>query len=256
MKVAVCVSGIPRSGIGARESANQNIERNFKNLKKNFPEADFFLGTWRQYEKVIQKELPNHSYLLFDEPEAHYHPYLDMLPTDMVSDKMRMFANIYRKKRDLHERTRHQAKQILCHAMMVDNLPTTYDVIIRTRYDTFTYPYANFNNYLQVVHETKVVIGFACLKWHHQTFDKDTELNKDIPQQNENLKQYLLDHLIIHHRDSIDTKHVYNLYENKKLCPAEFGWYQILSKPYNDNHRCISGWANGDRSVLKQFLTN
>ena len=36
-----------------------------------------------------------------------------------------------------------------------------------------------------------------------------------------------------------------NLHEAKKLWPAEYGWYQVLSK--DDNHHCVYGGAALDR---------
>ena len=254
MKLAVCVSGVPRSGVGEKQELNRDFKRNVRNLKKNFPGANFFFGTWRPYGNVLDKELPGQDYWLFDEPKAHYHPYLDMKPVDMVSDKMREYAGIYRKKPRLHERTRHQTKQILCHAMMVDKLPEKYDVIIRSRFDTFTLHDVDFNKYVINTYKNKTAIGFACLKPHWPTFQVNREQLDADPDGKLSHYRYLFDALIMHHGDCINTKSIYKLHQDKKLCPAEFGWYQVLSKPYNDNHRCISGWANADRCVLKQFL--
>lgn len=250
MKIAVCVSGVPRSGIGASQEVNKDFPRNLKNLRRNFPTADVYVGTWAPYEELLKKELPNEPYKLFDEPKSHYHPYLDMPKVDMVSDKMRKFSDIYKSKPDLHERTRHQSKQIMCHANMVNSLPQDYDVIVRARFDTFTYTNAKFDQYVQAVYNKKIPIGFACLKPHWATFNKVVELND----KDENRDRYLFDSLIIHHRSNLDPKYVFDLYEKQKLCPAEFGWFQALSLPNGSKHRCISGWVNADRCVLKNFL--
>jgi len=247
MKIAVCVSGIPRSGVGSSEEQNQNLGRNFNQLQKNFPSADFYLGTWKPYEDIIKREFPNQQYWLFDEPNAHYHPWLDAPP---ISDKLRKFEKIFRSRPELHERTRHQAKQIICHANMVNNLPREYDVIVRVRFDTFTSSKARFDDYVQAAYNNKTAIGFACLKQHWPTFNSSVELTKT----DDNRDKFLFDSLIIHSSDCIDTANISELYKQGMLCPAEFGWYQVLSQPYNDNHRCISGWANADRCVLKQFL--
>ena len=101
MKIAVCISGIPRSGVGAKQELNRDFRRNFNNIQKNFPEADIYIGTWRQYESELKKDFPNQSYWLFDEPESHYHPYLDIPPADMISDNMREAAEIYRRRKNL-----------------------------------------------------------------------------------------------------------------------------------------------------------
>lgn len=254
MRIAVCVSGVPRSGVGDKQQVNRDYKRNFKNLQKNFPTADFFIGTWDKYEAEAKKDFAGAGYWTFPEPEAHYHPYLDIPKDIMISDYMRKFSDIYRSKPHLHERTKHQAKQILCHANMVDSLPEKYDIIIRTRFDTFTYTHADFSGYINDVYNNKTAIGFACLKPQFAGFNIPVEVDKNNAEHYNTVSEYLFDQLIIHHADCIDTKYIFKLFQEKRLCPAEFGWYQVLSLPYGSNHRCISGWANPDRAVLKNWL--
>ena len=52
-----------------------------------------------------------------------------------------------------------------------------------------------------------------------------------------------------------NVANIFELSENKKLFAAEFGWWQVLSQNSGSNHRCFSGWANPDKSVLPHFLT-
>ena len=52
---------------------------------------------------------------------------------------------------------------------------------------------------------------------------------------------WLNDNLIFHRRDAYDCELVHKLHEEKRLWPAEYGWYQMLSK--NDNHHCVYGGA-------------
>lgn len=263
MKIAICISGVPRSGDGGDENKNQDFNRNITNLKRNFPTADVYIGTWRGYEKayVDYPYLTEYPHWIFDEPKPHYHPYFDMPENIMISKKMKKVADVFKKIPRFHERTRYQTHQILCHANMVNHLPEKYDVIIRARFDTFTYTTANFEKYVTDVYQNKTAIGFATLRGDVPTFNIDREMAKNDPKQNDgavdlhnNREKYLFDSLIIHHGDCINTKHIFELYEQKKLCPAEFGWYQVLSMPYNNNHRCISGWANADRFVTANFL--
>ena len=255
MKTAVCISG---------KLNTTKFPRNFKLLQENFSGADFYLGTWEGEEQKIKK-LTNHEVWLFEQPETHYHPYFDIPTNEMVSKKMQGFANIFRKKPDHHNRTKHGAHQIICHAKMVDRLPKKYDVIVRTRYDIFTYPKASFQQYVQEVFENKQAIGFATLRIKQPTFEIPTELNYNDPPNNKgivgddwarkasNLEKFLFDNLIIHHANRFDTKLVYDLFDRKKLCPCEYGWYQVLSEPYNSNHRCVGGWANTDRKIPKRL---
>ena len=264
MKIAICVSGAIRTGVNEgtnRQDLNTDYRRDFNSLKRNFPTADFYHGTWKEYAKVANKWFPDIQVQLFDSPIPHYHPYLDMPPGDVISKKMAAFQNIYRKRGKLHQRTRYQAHQILCHAKMVDSLPEKYDIIIRTRFDTFTYMHANFDPYIQDVYNNKTAIGFASPGKMSPRFNIPCELDKNDPKNSDgavgrdnNLEKYLLDQLIIHHGDRIDTKFIFELYNQKKLCPAEFGWYQVLSKPYNDNHRCVWEWAQTNRYVRSEFL--
>ncbi len=256
MKIAVCISGVPRSGVGAHQEQNRDFKRNYNNIQKNFPGADIYLGTWKQHEKELKKEFPDKPYWLFDEPNAHYHPYLDVPPAEMPTDNMREVAGIYRSRKNLHERTLHQTKQILCHANMVRNLPEEYDVIIRARFDTFTCAQVDFSAYVNEVYTNKTTIGFACIKPHWQTFNRAVEMTSDNKETARFVDKHLFDSLIMHHGTHIDPDYIFKLFENKKLLPAEFGWYQTLSEPYNNNHRCISGWVNADRCVLTQFLVN
>ena len=219
MKIAVCISGVPRSGVGDKEQINRNYKRNFKNLQKNFSAADFYIGTWRQYENELKRDFPDQLYWVFDEPEAHYNPYLTMPLSDMISDKMRNFEKIYRNIPHLHERVKHQAKQIICHANMVNSLPEKYDVIIRARFDTFVYAHANFDQHTDDVYNNKTAIGFATLKPQFETFNIQYDLDKNDPIQSDgavsiknNLQKYLFDGLIMHHGDCIDTKYIFKLF--------------------------------------------
>jgi phage pi2 protein 07 len=263
MRVAVCISGVARSGVG-KQDYNQNFGRDIKNLRRNFPEADFFIGTWEPHLKQAQAHFPKEQIWSFPMPKAHYHPYLDMSKEYMVSDKMREFSNIYRAKKSLHERTRWQAHQILCHANMVKRVREEcgdYDVFVRSRFDTFTYTHATFAPYVRDAFKNKTAIGFGVLKPDWPKFNVAHELLPTEEHQDDggksvynNLQKYLFDALIIHNGQNIDPENIFVLHNQKKLCPAEFGWYQTLSQPYGDNHRCISGLANANRCVLEEFL--
>lgn len=263
MKIAVCVSGIPRSGVALEQNKNQDFNRNLDSLKNNFPTADIYLATWKEHKKSFDSYpvFAEYPHWFFDQPQAHYHPYLDLPKKNMVSEKMQTISDIYKNRPRSHERTRYLCYQILCHASMVNNLPEKYDIIVRARFDTFTYTHANFEQYINDVYNNKTAIGFANLDEDRPSFNINREINKSDPNQNDggvtlaNVRQkHLFDSLIIHHGDCIDTKWIFELYEQKQLCPSEFGWYQVLSQPYNDNHRCVSGWANADKHVNRNFL--
>jgi hypothetical protein len=260
MKVAVCISGVARSGDKGQDY-NQDFKRDLRNLKRNFPYADFYMGTWEPYLQQAKEFFPKEEIWSFPMPPAHYHPYLTMKKEDMISEKMRLYANIFKRRSELHERTKWQIHQILCHANMVKKLPQQYDVIVRSRFDTFTYTHADFKPFVEQAYETKIVSGFGCLKQDWPKFNETHIISPDEPDQNDgatskhnNLEKYLFDNLIIHHVDCFDPARVFEMYEQRKLCPAEFGFYQVMSEPYGDNHQNVSGWAVANRCVNKQFL--
>jgi len=250
-RVVVCVSGIPRGGVGPQQNANFNIERNIALLKRAFPGAEFVFSTWHQHINDDLKSIVSGAgrLLSFEEPESHYHSYFDIDPDYVVSDKMREVQQKYSTKHNLKERTRHQAKQIVAHANTIDShVPKRFDVVVRARWDTFVSPYADMKPYVDWVRENKHPIGFAHLK-PFETFGTAVEL----PPEHESRDKFLFDSLIIHHRSNFDPVKVRELYAEKRLCPAEFGWYQTMSLPDNQ-HRCISGLANADRCVMPQFI--
>ena len=58
---------------------------------------------------------------------------------------------------------------------------------------------------------------------------------------------WLNDNLIIHPPSKFDPEKVLKLHEEKRLWPAEFGWYQVLSE--NDDHHCVYGGCAIERFV-------
>ena len=68
------------------------------------------------------------------------------------------------------------------------------------------------------------------------------------------MKKWLLDQLIIHPRKMINYDYIMKLHKDKKLRAAEYGWHQVLSEPYKDNHRNWHGWVNHDKNVEDTFI--
>lgn len=252
MKIAFCVSGIPRSGVGNKEQQNEDFERDLQSHKKAFPTADFYYGTWQQYESDALKIIPKNSeFTTFEEPKMFYHPFYDI--PDELKHSIRL-KNIVEKYKTItderQDRYRHQTKQILSHAFMLDyfDLKDNYDIILRSRYDTYIYESANFRPILDQVYLNKSAIGFA--------LPKNAPFNtlKKLARKDKNCYKFLFDSLIIHSNEVFDTENVYDLHEKGELLPCEFGWYQTMSMPYDDNHECYTGWANANRSIPKEYL--
>lgn len=245
MRIAICVSGLARSGRPERD-----ITLNLDSVKRAFPTADVFLGTWSNHVKHVSNLFPGHYVLSIDEPKLDYHPYIDA-PDDVVrTDKLRKMIRQSHNDAMLRERYSHQTKQIIAHAEMVRSLPSVYDVVVRVRYDTYVSQKADFTEYVHASVLERKAFGFA---WMQGMTDFDE--SKPIERDSQYRERFLFDQLIIHRGDMLDPSFVRALSNNGKLLPAEFGWWQVLSEPYGDNHTCVCGWANPDKNVDTRYFT-
>ena len=243
MKIAVCVSGLPRSGVPDR-----NIKINIDRLKNNFPTADFYFASWDGQQDVLNKLLPGENVQYFQDDYNTYHPYIDT-PTSIVSTgKYHKMVQQAKSNITFRNLSYHQHKQIIIHSLLCNTLSEEYDVIVRSRFDTVTYSKASFSEYILDAHTHKRAIGFATLRHDWNTFN----IAREIPIDSEYQYHFLFDQLIIHNRAILNSNKVLELYNKKLLLPAEFGWWQVLS--INNNHRNISGWANPDKAVESRFL--
>ena len=240
MKVAVCISGAPRSGLSKRD-----LRKNYDMLVSNFPTADFYFGSWKGYEDTITKFYSDKDVWFFDEPQLDYHPFID-ITIDNPTPKLSKMIKQSKDNPKFRETSTHQTKQILAHCYIVDRIED-YDVVIRVRYDTATYKGADFVPYIQDAYDNNRAIGFATLNPGSDSFSRTVEQRN-----NDYHNQFLFDQLIIHPKKLLDTKSVYRLHDEHRLVAAEHGWWQVLSG--SNNHRCIAGWANPDKSVNSKFL--
>ena len=244
MKIAVCVSGTVKT-----DNPNGDLLKNNRRLIEKFPEADFYYATWDSYKDIFNKLFPNYKCSYFKEPEISYHPYFGINSKNYVSKHFPEFVKWVKKKPFRKEWTRHHTKQILIHSMLVKSLPKHYDIIVRTRFDVFIHRSANFNEYIKDTFDRKRVNSFATTKakMFNTLYESDmTEGSR--------MKNWMLDQLIIHRGDMLNHEEISKLHENKLLHPAEFGWYQVLSKPFGDNHVNHHGWVNHDKNILDKFL--
>lgn len=240
MKIAVCVSGICRG----------NVQQNLEHARYHFPTADYFFATWKNRDEDITSSLGQVNYQTYDEPIMQYHPVLDIhefpAPKLIKHKKQRKSGKL---DEVWEERTVHHTKQILIHNMLLRDLPSEYDMIIRLRYDTFLSKEVDFSNYLTKSYNEKIAIGFGTRWSRHKNLDQLVEVPKIYPDgKNDSISQdwgwYLMDPLIFHPRvlwnhDLVDTLH-----NSKRLVAAEYGWFQILSEPYDHNHLSVYGGAH------------
>ena len=246
MKIAVLVSGLVRVGHPQGDLVFYN-----KRHKEKFPDADFYYGAWKGCQLAFEKHFPNEKCNYFDEPQNHYHPYIDV-PREAHISKHFTERVEWAKKLPLHKKewTGHHAKQVLAHALLCEKIDyKKYDVIIRTRYDAFVHRNANFNPYIKKCFETGETQGFAVTRpnmWHK--FYKE-------PMMHHYRKQtYLIDQLIIHRSDCINPDSIKELFSKKELTAAEFGWYQALVMPYSYGHMMYHGFVNHDKNIITEYL--
>jgi len=252
MKIAFSISGIPRCGTEPHEFINQDFNRNLDSWRAAFPSADFYFGTWEQYREKAASIFTEYEVTSFEEPCISYHPFYDMKKEVMYSDRLLNVGDKYAIVKDVRQnRYIHQTKQILAHAFMIDhyNLKSQYDIIVRSRYDTFISWKSNFESIIEEIYNEKKAAGFAVS--NDNLFNSIVKLKKS----DRNSNCFLLDSLIIHSSEIFDPQHVYHLDKNELLLPCEFGWFQTMSLPYGENHVCYSGWCNADRSLSKKWFT-
>lgn len=243
MKTAICISGIARG----------NVKRNVNHLKIAFPDTPIFFSSWEEAKNNISEEY-NSTY--YPEPKMHYNPWCECV-TDNPHPKYKAYKKQFIEKTGVCHQTKlkNATKQIIAHAYQVADLPEEYDLIIRTRWDTIVSLKADFSKYLKQVYEERVAIGFAIRggRWISLDEFKDIEhvyITENTDQMwSRDWSYWLNDNLIIHRRDMYDTELVHRYHHEKKLWPAEYGWYQMLS--VNDNHHCVYGGAALERYNFK-----
>lgn len=236
MRVAVCVSGICHD--------NVDVAKCVSLLKAKFPNADFYYTTWSQYQSVFEQAFPNEHCVYFDEPAMHYHPYTD-IPADQYVSPHQADNTIALRAYEFGEPMRHHTKQILSHFWLANTIKDKYDVIVKARYDLDISEQADFTSYVEDSFVNQRVHGFA---GYMRNLDQLIEYEQITSNY---YSTYLVDQLIIHPASLVDVELVTRLHEQKLLQGAEYGWYQVLSKPYDVNHQCWEGWVQkvGDHRI-------
>ena len=231
MKVAVCVSGVARG----------EVDANIALMKKHFP-FDFFYATWNNQSSNLE------NCYHYSEPSMFYHPIRDIVDTPapkLAIQKHQLVTGQY--DINFYQRTLNHTKQILIHDMLLKDIPQEYNMIIRARFDTRLSTKVDFTKYLEMSYNDNLAVGFGTRTSRHSNYNVMREIPKIYPNGNDDVSQdwgwYLMDPLIFHPRKLWNHDLVTTLHNNKQLKAAEWGWYQILSEPYKDNHMCVYGGA-------------
>lgn len=219
MKIAAVYSGLYREFNGWKENHELITDHCDKIL----------YTTWKDSPVP-----PIENCLLFDEPVVEYNPF--------TAPK---FAEKYPRIHKAHKENPGKAwltKQVIAHQLAVDSLEEEYDVIIKMRYDLWIGRH-NWISFFKKCFEEKTVIAFG--GWTGAIDLDKTVCEKLIVPNDSNsggkLKDSLCDFMIIH--PGYKMKGAIELHEQKKLYPANQGWYQVLVEPYNDAHINYGGGA-------------
>lgn len=238
MKVAICMSGIPRG----------DVKQNLAIAQQHFG-GNVFYATYHDQEKTIRKY--TQDYFLHPEPKISYHPLADV-PEEVMPPVAKTWSLRERIKTDfmLYERMRHQSKQIFAHDMLLGEVPDDYDMIVRMRYDTRLSKVVNLTQYLERSYNENIAIGFGTRTSRHKSLDSLVEVPKlwadrwnPTPGISNDWGGYIMDPLILHPRKLWSRERLKELHAKKSLMAAERGFYQILSQPYGDTHECYYGGA-------------
>lgn len=239
MKIAICISGIARA----------NSVRNVELVKKSF-DTDIFFATW---DSCVNEHSSKFDCSVYPEPKIKYNPWTD---DNCICEhyKYRGYRNKFLAgEYSTNSKLMNATKQIIAHAYQLRDLPAEYDLIIRTRWDTYVSPNVDFIKYINESYQQNKAIGFAVRNGRHENVHKFKEYDQVYVDQNTppNISRdwawWLNDNLIIHPRSLFDCDKALRLDADRKLLPAEYGWYQMLS--VDDNHKCVYGGAAIDRYV-------
>jgi len=231
MKVAVCISGIPRG----------NYMENVRKLKSCLP-FDFFFHTWDHCK--VNDELENVYY--DKEPEILHSPKELNLNEEILSlgDEATFIKNLVERKMiNNDDRTSTHAKrilQLLGHQLLLNRIPEEYDMIIRTRWDIEINTLIGWEKITREAYKKDKVLGYASIS-HHKNEFKILGDPWNFPTRNKKLLEasymFLFDFLIMHKRDRfIDP---YPLYEDGDLYISHIGWWQLLcdgDPQYHENY--------------------
>lgn len=247
MRVAVCVSGAYHK-LG--QSGTEKLCNAITKLK--FPDADFYYATWEQFRPAFERDFPAEHCEYFPEPKMHYHPYTDIAPRYHTCERYQKTMDFMRRSSARLQWSAHHTKQILIHTWLLEKIKDKYDVIVRVRFDLYLHRGADFTSYLEDTHKHNRANCFATTRpFRFPDLLEPKDQNEDNLARN---KIFMFDHVLIHPADAIDADSVMRLHKEKKLHPAEYGWYQIIGLPHGAHHMNYVGWANPISTIEPQFM--
>jgi len=224
MKTALCITGEYRNWV------NPPIPTLVNSMIDILKPSSVYFHTWS-----TQQDSTPYSVHHCPEPVLDYHP-VDDVTVPCLHGKF----NEYKEKKIVHNKTANRNKQLLGYADLMSKIPDDYELVIRARWETIVSTEFDYDKYKKKALEDGPV-GFMIRPNRNQEIHNEIEVSKD---PSDDWFQFLPDALIFHRKEQFNVELVHSLHEQKNLLPAEWGWYQILSKPYGDIHTSIHGGAH------------
>lgn len=226
MRIVVCVEGVNTSG------SNALIPK----LRSIFNGAEFYYHTWSNKTNLIPEEYhPRLSTAHF--PRVPYHPL-----ESKIEGKHGKYIT-YKQKRLHWDYLLFQNTPILQHADLLSKVPIYYDMVIRVDWNTQVDDKVDYH---ALLHKAYLVgpVGFMTRDNRGPEFGSgQLEEVKKTSSHSDDWYGFLPSAMIFHARKHFNITHVKKLHKDHDLHPSEWGWYQVLSEPYNDTHTSMHGGA-------------
>lgn len=254
MRVAVCINGLYRDYV---QPNPEQLLRSMKLAFGRFATLDFFYHTWDDKRWTVPLQHHDRLYSC-PEPELDYHPIADNDNITCKHGKLIDYKRniLFQEYSILKQKTAHASKQILGYADLISKVPQDYDMYIRARWDTGVSTLVDFTPWTKVALEDGPV-GFMTRPNRGHSLDDFRLLSKDVTSSihdgirhnrifptYDDWYHYMPDILVFHAPGAFDPGKAKLLHEEKKLLPAEWGWWQVMSEPYGGSiHNSVHGGA-------------
>lgn len=237
MKLALCITGQYRPHIRNPSGPKFNLDR----FDEVFSDADVYYHTYDNEVDTLPDWIDRARVYSWPEPKNHYHPVND---TTHLCPHQKFYE--YRARNTFFNKTAHAHKQIVAYANLVQQIDHyhDYDVLVRIRWDTaINMDRKDLEQYLEYAMD-KGPVGFMTRTNRGPKYDSGNTviLSKEVEgNEADDWFCYLPDTMILHSPNHFDPLFAQKLFEQKQLWPAEWGWWQVMSKPYNNNHLSVHG---------------
>ncbi len=223
MQVAICITGV-----------NDKQSNIVEQLQQQLPGSNIYYHTFTNKTNLIPNHLHENLFTMHY-PKWHYHP---MEAPNVKHGKFQKYVD-----KKLHwDQLYYGIVPILSHSDCLKKIPPRFDLIIRVDWNTQLDRQVDLNHWIRKAYE-KGPVGFMCRDNRGPEFGKGIveEIANDNPE--DDWFGFLPSTFIIHHRKHFDHSLVRKLVKECRLAPNQWGWYQILSQPFNDIHSSVHGFA-------------